>query len=52
MVEIPAQRCPAQTYRTWQEAGLGPDSVVDLGDGTSTTLRELLGETQEEPDDE
>jgi hypothetical protein len=55
MVNIPTQRgpdSPAQIYQAWAEHGLGPDSAVDLGDGTSMTLRELLGETQEEQDDE
>ncbi len=56
MLKIPTQRDHEpdldQVYRTWAEAGLGPDSAVDLGDGTSMTLRDLLGETQEEPDDQ
>jgi hypothetical protein len=54
MLNIPTQRPPGldQVYQAWAEAGLGPDSAVDLGDGTSMTLRELLGETQEEHDDE
>lgn len=54
MSNIPHQRAPgpAQIYQTWAEAGLTPDSAVDLGDGTSMTLRELLGEVQEEHDDE
>jgi hypothetical protein len=54
MVNIPTQREPgsAQIYQTWAEHGLSPDSAVDLGDGASMTLRELLGETQEEQDDE
>ncbi len=52
MLKIPTQRDHEpdldQVYRTWAEAGLGPDSAVDLGDGTSMTLRELLGENPEE----
>jgi len=54
MLNIPTQRDPdsAQIYQAWAQHGLGPDSAVDLGDGTSMTLRELLGETQEEHDDE
>lgn len=54
MQKIPTQRASDvdQIYQSWTAAGLGPDFVVDLGDGTSMTLRELLGETPEEPDDE
>lgn len=43
---------PDEVYQSWTAAGLGPDSAVDLGDGTSMTLRELLGETQEDLDDQ
>lgn len=55
MTHIPAQRTSgsAQVYQTWQQAGLGPDSVVDLGDETSMTLRELLDEgNDQDPDEE
>jgi hypothetical protein len=54
MVNIPTQREPgsAQIYQAWAEHGLGPDSAVDLGDGTSMTLRELLGESDEQEHDD
>ena len=50
MVNIPTQagREVVEVYRTWQQHGLGPDSAVELGDGTSMTLRELLGESDEQ----
>lgn len=52
MADIPTQRAPELgPYRTWEEAGLDPDSVVELGDGTSMTLRELLDETPEGDDE-
>ncbi len=56
MVKIPTQRRDsgsAHVYQAWAESGLGPDSTVDVGDGTWMTLRELLGEDDSpEPDDE
>jgi hypothetical protein len=50
MTNIPTQRVPESDpiALTWQEAGLGPDSVVDLGDGISMTLQELLDEPSDD----
>lgn len=51
MPHIPAQRgAELVPYRTWEEAGLGPETTVDLGDGTSTSLRELLDDASEDPE--
>jgi hypothetical protein len=57
MTNIPSQRTtepgfdPDPPLCSLAEAGLGPDSVVELDDGTSMTLRELLGETPEDDDE-
>lgn len=54
MTHIPTQRTAgsAQAYQTWQQAGLGPDSVVELADDTSMTLRELLDASDEQEQDD
>lgn len=53
MTQIPSQRAPEPYLpRTWEQNGLGPDSVVDLGDGTTLSLGELLGAKPEDYDDD